>query len=267
MSIFSNILSSQISVLRLSGVIGDYGSSGLSLHALNEYIEQAFAIKRLKAVFLVINSPGGSPAQSDLIAKRIRFLANEKSIPVYSFIEDVGASGGYWLACCADKIFSLENSIIGSIGVISASFGFQEAIKKLGIERRVYIQGKNKCLLDKFLPESPEGVAILKRIQQNIHDTFINYVKTCRKGKLNEQENELFDGSIWTGKEAKKLGLIDDIQDIFSFTKENFPKNTVLKFIKKKESWIKKKLGLQYSPSYAIDELMYYNKVKNIQQI
>jgi signal peptide peptidase SppA len=267
MGIFSNILSPQISVLRLSGIIGDYGPmSGLSLHSINEYIEEAFAIKRLTAVFLVINSPGGSPAQSDLIAKRIKFLSNKKSIPVYSFIEDVGASGGYWIACCADKIFSLESSIVGSIGVISTSFGFQDAIKKLGIERRIYTQGKNKCLLDKFLPENQEGVAILKRIQQNLHNTFIDYVKTSRKAKLSSTE-ELFDGSIWIGQEAKKLGLIDDVKDMYSFAKENFPENTILKFVKKKESWIKKKLGINYSPSYAIDELMYYNKIKNIYQI
>lgn len=244
---FLSFFSNKIAALVLYGTIGKRGDDGLSLDSLNDNIEKAFSIKGLRAVFLLINSPGGSPVQSELIASKIRLLADKKNVIVYSFIEDLGASGGYWLACAGDKIFATKNSIVGSIGVISSSFGLDKAISKLGIERRTYTQGKNKSLLDPFLPENDEGKKMIKRIQEKIHNSFINYVKNRRGGKLSNNKTELFDGSVWTGEEAKELGLIDDIKDFFSFKEENFPQNTTIKFIKKKESWIKKKLGADFS--------------------
>ena len=233
----------KISVLRLSGPIGDLKHmNSLSLHSLNKYIEQAFAVNKLEVVFLVINSPGGSPVQSEMIATRISTLSKEKKVPVYSFIEDVGASGGYWIACCASKIFASKNSIVGSIGVISASFGLKNAIEKLGITRRLYYTGKNKSMLDPFKDENEEGVEKIKSIQKHIHNSFIKHVKFNRKN-LSDTGTDLFDGSVWTGYEAKNLGLIDDFQDIYSFSKNNFP-NAKLKFINIKESWFKKKFGI-----------------------
>ena len=153
-----------IAILNLTGVIGRMSAmkSGLSLDSLNQLIEKAFKIKNLTAVCLTINSPGGSPVQSELIAKRIRTLATEKKIPIYSFVEDYAASGGYWLACAGDQIYASASSIIGSIGVISAGFGFTDAIRKLGVERRVYSEGRNKSILDPFMPVQKEDIDIIK---------------------------------------------------------------------------------------------------------
>ena len=153
-----------MAVLRLSGVIGKVSTmqSGLTLESLNELIEKAFKIKKLKALCLIINSPGGSPVQSELIAKRIRDLAKENKIKIYSFIEDMAASGGYWLACSGDWIYALPSSVIDSIGVVSSGFGFHEAINKLGIERRVYTEGKNKSVLDPFKPINKDDLQIIK---------------------------------------------------------------------------------------------------------
>jgi signal peptide peptidase SppA len=259
-----------IAVLRLSGVIGKVSAvkSGLSIESLNELIEKAFAIKNLAALCLIVNSPGGSPVQSELIAKRIRLLATEKKIAVYSFIEDVAASGGYWLACIGDQIYASKSSIIGSIGVISSGFGFPAAINKLGIERRVYAEGKNKSILDPFQPVRDEDIEIIKHLQKQIHGHFIDYVKERRKGKLTQDDDILFNGEFWSGESAVDFGLIDGIDDMYSFIKQKYGDVTI-KYISAKQSWFKKKFGMvehdlvqQFSEAIisSIDHKITYDK-------
>jgi serine protease SohB len=167
-----------------------------------------------RAVALLINSPGGSAAQSHLIFRRIRDLADEKKIPVFAFVEDVAASGGYMIACAADEIVCDPSSIVGSIGVVGGSFGFEKLIEKIGIERRLYTSGENKAMLDPFLPEKPEDVAKLKAIQKEIHEHFIALVKSRRAEKLDSRESALFTGEYWTGSRAMELGLVDAIGDL-----------------------------------------------------
>jgi serine protease SohB len=174
-------------------------------------LERAFTAKDCAAVALVINSPGGSAAQSALIANRIRTLADENKKPVFAYVEDVAASGGYWLACAADEIFADENSIVGSIGVIASSFGFEDAIRRLGVQRRLYTAGARKSLLDPFGPEKAEDVARLKHLQGEIHANFIAWVRKRRGAKLAGDDAALFEGDFWTGTQALTLGLIDAI--------------------------------------------------------
>lgn len=198
--------------MRLEGVIGAgarFGAPSLTDAGLAPLIEAAFRKGRPKAVALAINSPGGSPAQSSLIAARIRRLADEKRLPVHAFVEDVAASGGYWLATAADEIHLDPNSIVGSIGVISASFGFQDLIARHGIERRVHTAGVDKGLLDPFRPEKPDEVERLKRLQAQIHDNFIAQVKGRRGARL--AEGDLFTGEFWVGRRGVELGLADGI--------------------------------------------------------
>lgn len=213
-----------ISVLRLQGVIGRLGpsNSGLTLEKIEKSIDRAFAARHLKTVVLLVNSPGGSPVQSGLIAGRIRQLATEKDIPVVAFTEDVAASGGYWLACAADEIFADANSIIGSIGVISSGFGFPHVLDRLGIERRVHTAGKRKGMLDPFQPEVPEDIARLKSIQADMHDSFKNYVRERRGEKITAPDTELFDGDIWTGSQALSLGLVDGLGDLRTVMRKLF---------------------------------------------
>lgn len=206
-----------VPVVRLSGVIaagGLLGSRGLSIESVAPLLARAFAERGAKAVALVINSPGGSPVQSALIAKRIRLLAIEKKLPVIAFVEDVAASGGYWLACAADEIIADGASIVGSIGVVSAGFGFQELIAKLGIERRVHTSGENKSMLDPFRDEKPEDVARLKRLQAEIHDSFKAWVRERRGMKLSGEESLLFTGEFWTATRGLELGLVDSLGEL-----------------------------------------------------
>ncbi len=205
-----------IPVLRFSGPIGMVTPlrPGLAISGVASSIEKAFNLSKLPSVAVVINSPGGSPVQSNLIFKRIRQFAEEKNKKVYVFCEDVAASGGYFLAISGDEIYADPSSIVGSIGVISASFGFVEAIEKLGIERRVYTSGLSKSTLDPFLPEKSEDVARLQAIQRDVHDVFIGLVKERRAGKLTAPDAELFSGAFWSGPKAAELGLIDGIADV-----------------------------------------------------
>jgi serine protease SohB len=202
-----------VSVLRLYGAIGIGGIAGRGLDdaSLAPLIERAFAPRRLAAVALAINSPGGSPAQSALIAARIRRLADEKKVKVHAFVEDLAASGGYWLACAADDIRADANAIVGSIGVVSAGFGLHEAIGRLGVERRVHTAGARKTLLDPFRPEAEEDVARLRRLQQGIHDNFIAHVRAARGARLVGDPEALFSGEVWLAGEAAALGLIDGL--------------------------------------------------------
>jgi serine protease SohB len=213
-----------VSVLRLYGAIGIGGPLGRSLddEGLATTIARAFEHRRLAAVALAINSPGGSPVQSALIAARIRRLAEEKKVPVFAFCEDVAASGGYWLACAADEIYADANAIVGSIGVVSAGFGLQEAIARLGVERRVHTAGNRKALLDPFRPEDPDDVARLKHIQKGIHDNFIAHVRGARGERLKGAPETLFSGDIWLGGEAVDLGLIDGLGHLVPTMKARF---------------------------------------------
>lgn len=200
----------RVAVIRLQGVIGAAGRGvGLSDAGLAPVLERAFRRKRPVAVALAVNSPGGSAVQSSLIASRIRRLAARHKLPVHAFVEDVAASGGYWLAAAADDIWADESSLIGSIGVIAAGFGFHEAIAKLGVERRVHTAGRSKSMLDPFRPEKPEDVARLERLLAPIHAAFIAHVRSRRGGKL--ADADLFNGDIWSGREAVELGLADGL--------------------------------------------------------
>ena len=220
MAIFGMGKKPMVSVLRLSGVIaagGGLGRRGLSLDALAGPIQKAFTARGTRAVALAINSPGGSPVQSALIAERIRQWAEQKDLPVYAFCEDAAASGGYWLACAADHLYAMPGSIVGSIGVVSASFGFQEAIGKIGVERRVHTAGERKAMLDPFRPEKAEEVDRLKAIQRDLHEQFIQYVKDRRGTRLTpEEQDQLFTGEFWTGRRGLELGLVDGLGDMRS---------------------------------------------------
>jgi len=210
-----------VAVIRLQGVIAGGGRGTLNDASLGPIIEKAFARGKPDAVALEINSPGGSPVQSSLIGARIRRLAEEKEIPVIAFVEDVAASGGYWLACAADEIYGDDSSIIGSIGVISAGFGAHELMARQGVERRVYTAGKSKSMLDPFRPEKPEDVARLKALLGDVHDNFIDHVKARRGDKL-DKEAELFTGEVWLAGKARALGLIDGIGHLKPLLKERF---------------------------------------------
>jgi signal peptide peptidase SppA len=207
-----------VPVVRLSGVIGAVTPlrPGMSLAGVARMLERAFAVKNAKAVALVINSPGGSPVQSRQIYLRIRQLAEEKKLPVLVFVEDVAASGGYMIACAGDEIFCDPSSIMGSIGVVGGSFGFQELIKKIGVERRLYTAGAHKAMLDPFLPENPDDVSRLKALQREIHDIFIALVKGSRGARLKGADDLLFTGEYWAGDTSVSLGLADAIGDLRS---------------------------------------------------
>ncbi|KQT65145.1 MULTISPECIES: S49 family peptidase [unclassified Aureimonas] len=213
-----------VPVVRLSGTI--MAASGplrpsLSLAGVAGLLEKAFDMKDAPAVAISVNSPGGSPVQSRLIFKRIRDLSEEKKKPVLVFVEDVAASGGYMIACAGDEIIADPSSIVGSIGVVSGGFGFVEALQKLGIERRVHTSGRNKAVLDPFRPEREEDVAHLLSLQREIHETFIDLVKSRRGGKLAESE-ELFTGQFWSGLRGLELGLVDRLGDLRSVLRERF---------------------------------------------
>jgi signal peptide peptidase SppA len=207
-----------VPVVRLSGLIGAVTPlrPGMSLAGVARVLERAFAMKNAKAVALVINSPGGSPVQSRQIYLRIRQLAAEKKLPVLVFVEDVAASGGYMIACAGDEIFCDPSSIIGSIGVVGGSFGFQELIKKIGVERRLYTAGEHKAMLDPFLPENPDDVARVKALQREIHAIFIALVKQSRGSRLKGADDVLFTGEYWAGERSISLGLADAIGDLRS---------------------------------------------------
>ena len=232
--------------VRLTGVIGNAGrfNKGMDLAGQQDILKKAFSIKKIKHVAISINSPGGSPVQSHLIYSYIRQLADKKKVNVLIFAEDVAASGGYLISCAGDEIYANSSSIIGSIGVISASFGFKELIKKIGIDRRVYTAGKNKSTLDPFVDEKEEDVKRLKDIQLELHSDFIKVVETSRGKKLNDPEkNNIFTGEFWTGKSALKLGLIDGIGNADQILKEKFGEDVAIKKFEKQKGWLSRKLS------------------------
>lgn len=235
-----------VALIRLQGVIGRtsvIGPGGLTLNGVEKIIARAFDQKKLSAVALAVNSPGGSPVQSALIADRIRQLADEKDVPVMAFVEDVAASGGYWLACAADEIFADRNSIIGSIGVIYTGFGFPEAIDRLGIERRIYTAGDSKSMLDPFQPEDPEDIKRIKVLQADIYNNFKQMVRDRRGERLQGDDKTLFNGDVWTGGQALEFGLIDGIGDSRSVLRERFGEKVNIKPVSIRTNPLKKFLA------------------------
>lgn len=224
-----------VAVVPLSGIIASGGGMRptLNLTQLAGVLESAFSLGNAKAVVLAINSPGGSPVQSMLIHKRIIALSEEKGLPVIAFTEDVAASGGYILALAADEIIAEEASIVGSIGVVSASFGFPGLMEKLGVERRLHTSGERKSMLDPFLPEHDEDIARLKDIQAKVHEQFKALVRARRGDRLTENEVALFSGEFWLGPDAKALGLVDGLGDLRSTLRARFGKRVKLKVVQR----------------------------------
>ena len=255
-----------ISHIRLSGVIGNVGKfrQGIEYSGQEETIKKAFSVKKALAVAITINSPGGSPVQSHLIYKFIREQAKKNKKKVIVFAEDVAASGGYLIACSGDEIYANSSSIIGSIGVISASFGFKNLIEKIGVQRRVYTAGKNKSTLDPFLDEKEEDIERLKNIQLELHQDFIDVVEESRGSKLNKTSGiELFSGEFWTGKKAKDLGLIDGLGNADQILRKKFGEEIEIKKFGKTKGWLAKRLSS--SEDYA-DKLISILEERSIWQ-
>lgn len=244
--------SKSVAVVRLAGAISAGSRGGLSDQSLAPMIEKAFRRGKPDAVALVLNSPGGSPVQSALIGARIRRLAEEKNIPVYAFVEDVAASGGYWLAAAADEIYVDRSSIVGSIGVISAGFGAHEFLERHGIERRVHTAGKSKSMMDPFRPEKEEDVARLTSLLEQIHVVFKDHVLARRAGKLKEGE-DLFTGEIWVGEKAIEAGLADGIGHLVPVLKEKFGDDVRLRRYDRSRS-LTQRLGMRIAND-ALDGL------------
>ncbi len=239
-----------ITVLRLEGVISSQSAplrgSVINMHLFEETLEQAFKPRRLVAVALQINSPGGSPVQSAMICRRIRALAAERGVPVFAFAEDVAASGGYMLALAADEIYADASSLIGSIGVITATFGFAGLLEKLGIERRLYTEGERKSLLDPFSPEREEDVARLKNIQKTLHEQFKSLVKERRGERLpTRRYRSVFNGDVFTAAKALDHGLIDGIGDLRTVLRERFGKDVDFRPLGRRRGWLQRRFGLQ----------------------
>jgi serine protease SohB len=236
-----------VPVVRLAGIIGGPAlrGRGMTLAGINPTLERAFKVKGAKAIALAINSPGGSPVQSSLITERIRALAAEKELEVLAFVEDVGASGGYWLALAGDEIFADASSILGSIGVIHQSFGLQEVIARLGIERRVHTAGERKGLLDPFRPQDPEDVRRLNELLRAIHQGFKDEVRARRGERLKGADEELFDGQIWTGRQALDCGLIDGLGTLHTVLRARFGDKVRLPMVATRRSWWQRRMSVR----------------------
>ena len=235
-----------VSVVKLNGAIGmssGLGRRSLNMASLEMPLRRAFGKRGVSAVALQINSPGGSPVQSALIAGRIRQLSEEKDIPVYAFTEDVAASGGYWLACSADEIYADPMSIVGSVGVIAATFGFPDLLEKIGVERRVYAQGDNKSMLDPFKAENPDDVKRLLELQKDIHGQFKAYVTARRGDKLKGADKTLFNGDVWTGERAIKKGLVDGLGEMRSVMREKLGEKVRFMPVQRQGGWLQRRLG------------------------
>jgi len=222
-----------VPVVRFGGPIGMATPlrQGISLATTASAIHKAFSMKGARAIAIQINSPGGSPVQSMLIYKRIRALAEEKDLPVYVFTEDVAASGGYLIALAGDEIYADPSSIVGSIGVVSAGFGFDRLIKKIGVERRVYTSGKRKVSLDPFQPEKEEDIKRLKALQEDVQETFVDLVKARRGRRIEKAGDDLFTGEFWSGKRALELGLVDGLTDLRTKMREMLGEKVELKLV------------------------------------
>jgi signal peptide peptidase SppA len=246
-----------VPVVRLSGVIGAVTPlrPGMSLAGVARTLERAFDMKHAKAVALVINSPGGSPVQSRQIYVRIRQLAAEKKLPVLVFVEDVAASGGYMIACAGDEIFCDPSSIMGSIGVVGGAFGFQDLIKKIGVERRLYTAGAHKAMLDPFLPENPDDVARVKALQREIHAIFIALVKQSRGSRLKGADDVLFTGEYWAGETSVSLGLADAIGDLRSTLRARYGDKVLMPVIAPATGMLSSLLGRKSAGAGALTSI------------
>jgi signal peptide peptidase SppA len=246
-----------VPVVRLSGLIGAVTPlrPGMALAGVARTLERAFAMKHAKAVALMINSPGGSPVQSRQIYLRIRQLATEKKLPVLVFVEDVAASGGYMIACAGDEIFCDPSSILGSIGVVGGSFGFQELIRKVGVERRLYTAGAHKAMLDPFLPENPDDVARVKALQREIHAIFIALVKQSRGSRLKGADDVLFTGEYWAGETSVSLGLADAIGDLRSTLRARYGDKVLTPLIAPATGLLSGLLGRKSAGAGALSQL------------
>ncbi|MFI7674814.1 S49 family peptidase [Actinophytocola sp. NPDC049390] len=215
-----------VAVVKLHGVITPTPSplsrGTININTVEQALTKAFDHDRLSAVALAINSPGGAPTQSALVSERIRELADRKKVPVIAFCEDVAASGGYWLACAADEIYAHSSSLIGSIGVVTAGFGLNGLLERIGVDRRVYTAGAHKVRLDPFRPENDEDVEWLKGLQAQLHDQFVSWVKQRRGDRLNDGD-DLFTGEVWTGAKAAELGLVDGVGNLRAVLTKRFP--------------------------------------------
>ncbi|GJD50271.1 hypothetical protein OPKNFCMD_3009 [Methylobacterium crusticola] len=241
-----------VPVVRLSGAIGTVSPlrAGLSLGACAPALERAFGMPDIRAVALVINSPGGSAAQSHLIFRRIRALAAEAGVPVLAFVEDVAASGGYMIACAADEIYCDPSSLVGSIGVVSAGFGFQGLIERLGVERRVHTAGRAKAMLDPFRPEDPADVARLKGIQADVQAMFTELVRSRRPG-LKGDPDELFSGAVWTGRQGLALGLVDGHGDTRAVLRERYGETVRIRLVEQVRGGLLARLLRRREPGAA----------------
>ena len=227
-----------VNVVRLQGAIVNNGQ-GLDDPSLAPVIEKAFSKGKPVAVALQINCPGGSPVQSSLIAARIRRLAEEKEIPVFAFVEDVAASGGYWLATAADEVFIDQASLVGSIGVISAGFGFPKLLDTYGVERRVYTAGTSKSMLDPFREEKAEDITRLKGWLEDLHQIFIGHVKSRRGAKLADNP-DLFTGEVFIGQKAVDQGLVDGIAHLVPEMKARYGDKVSFKKFGRRRSLIQR---------------------------
>jgi signal peptide peptidase SppA len=258
-SFWSNLLPARFTrrgpllpVVKLHGTIG-MGSPlrpALNLDTVNTTLERAFSYRGVPAVLLAINSPGGSAVQSALIHNRVRQLAEQRKVKVITFCEDVAASGGYWLATAGDEIYADHASLVGSIGVLYAGFGFVEALNRLGVERRVHTAGGSKMMLDPFQPQREEDVARLQTMQADIHEVFKTLVRTRRDGKLKAGDEELFSGAFWSGGQAMQLGLVDGLGSLHDVVKEKFGAEAVLKPISRPGGWMRR---LRVPPQVTFD--------------
>ncbi|XP_057289404.1 Na(+)/H(+) antiporter NhaA-like [Hydractinia symbiolongicarpus] len=245
-----------VAVINLEGTIQPsfgkqkFGRDGkLNIESLEGCIEKAFNINKLKAVCLIINSPGGSPSQSELISNKINNLGKEKNVNVISFVHDLALSGGYWMACAGSEIYITKNSAVGSLGAVFQGFGFHEFIKRYGIERRIYVSGENKSILDPFSPEKENDIAMMKGILKHIHKNFADYVKESRHNKLNGPEETLFNGDIFIGQKAVELGLADGINTVDKYIHEKFgTKVNVVRVNPLQKGKFSSLFGVDYSP-------------------
>jgi len=261
-----------VPVVYMSGIIGNIGAlrNGITISSIEDLLEKAFKIKNSAAIAIIINSPGGSPVQSSLIYKRIKKLAKKNKTKVIFFVEDVAASGGYYIACAGDEIYVDENSIVGSIGVIYASFGFDKLIKKYGIERRIFTTGKYKSILDSFQKQKLSDVKKLKSIQMEIFKNFKDIVLKSRIKKINTQNENIFSGNFWVGKEAIKLGLVDGIGDLKTVMEKKFGEKLKYVPIKPKKSFLKSILSKSFYSKDLVDtkkiinDMMSYMESRNI---
>jgi signal peptide peptidase SppA len=234
-----------VPVVRLSGTIG-IGTPlrpALTIASVAGALDRAFSTPDAREVAIIVNSPGGAAAQAHLIYRRIRMLAEEKGLQVTIFVEDAAASGGYMIACAGDEIIADNASIVGSIGVVTAGFGFDKLMEKIGVERRVYVTDDRKTMLDPFLPERPQDVKRIKVVQRDIQAVFVDLVRERRSGRLTGPEKTLFSGEFWVGDRARALGLIDGVGDLVSTMKARYGDDVELRLVSERTSLVKRLMG------------------------